>query len=163
MTTPQTTQKGCPCGTDKPFEQCCEPYLKGKEFPATAETLMRSRYTAYTRQDDKYLLESWHPDTRPSDKPSDDDDTTWTKLDILRTDAGMEGDDRGVVEFIAHCEVKGTASHLHEVSQFSHDGERWYYLDGKGKQPIRRDNPKIGRNDPCPCGSGKKFKKCCGS
>ena len=126
---------------------------------------MRSRYTAYTRFDDKYLLSTWHADTRPSTPtPSDDGDgSVWTGLDILRTEAGQVGDKTGIVEFIAHCNVNGVTSQLHEISEFSHDGERWSYIDGTGLQPIRRETPKVGRNEPCPCGSGKKFKKCCGA
>ena len=157
-----TQENLCPCGTGKNYDQCCGPFIDGKALPLTAEALMRSRYSAYARQDDDYLLQTWHPDTRPKYKPTDDDVTTWTKLEIIRTEAGNEGDTQGVVEFIAHCDIKGTAAQLHETSQFMHDGERWYYVDGKGQEPKRRDNPKVGRNDPCPCGSGKKFKKCCG-
>jgi len=126
---------------------------------------MRSRYTAYTRMDDDYLLATWHPDTRPdTTHPSDDGDgSVWTGLSILRTEAGQTGDNTGIVEFIARCDVNGVPSQLHEISEFSHDGERWFYVDGMNQQPIRRETPKVGRNEPCPCGSGKKYKKCCGA
>lgn len=158
-----TNDTHCPCGNENPFEQCCGPYLSGEKIPPSAEALMRSRYSAYTRFDDDYLLNTWHPDTRPSNPhPSKDDGSTWTGLDILRTEAGQAGDTEGVVEFVAHFDMNGTRSSLHETSQFSHDGKRWFYVDGHGQRPIRRDAPKVGRNDPCPCGSGKKYKKCCG-
>lgn len=155
----------CPCGSEKNFDVCCGPYLSGAAIPPTAEALMRSRYTAYTRLDDKYLLATWHPDTRPSNpNPSDEGDgNVWTGLNILRTEAGQAGDTTGVVEFIAHCTFNGAPSQLHETSDFIHDGERWFYVDGRGQQPIRRESPKVGRNEPCPCGSGKKYKKCCGA
>jgi SEC-C motif-containing protein len=152
----------CPCGNTKSYQQCCGLYIEEAQLPETAEQLMRSRYTAYTLQNDKYLLDTWHPNTRPDYKPSDDDNTTWTRLEILHTEDGLKSDTKGIVEFIAHCEVKGTKSHVHETSQFVHEDSRWYYLDGKGQQPVRRDNPKVGRNDPCPCGSNKKYNKCCG-
>lgn len=142
--------------------ECCGLYISGEKHAPTAEALMRSRYTAYTRQDDNYLLNTWHPDTRPSEKPSEDKNTVWTGLEVIRTEEGKENDSQGIVEFIANCTVKGTTSHLHEISRFVYEGDRWYYLDGQGQQPVRRDTPKVGRNDPCPCGSGKKFKKCCG-
>ncbi len=160
-----TQQNLCPCGSEKTFDDCCQPYLSGTALPPSAEALMRSRYTAYTRMDDNYLLATWHPNTRPTNPtPSDDgDESAWTGLDILRTEAGQSGDNTGVVEFIAHCEINGVASQLHEISEFSHDGERWFYVDGSGQQPIRRETPKVGRNQPCPCGSGKKYKKCCGA
>ncbi|HEC18066.1 MAG TPA: hypothetical protein ENI97_01840 [Gammaproteobacteria bacterium] len=155
----------CPCGSQNDFSNCCEPYLTGQAIPPTAEALMRSRYTAYTRMDDAYLLATWHPDTRPNTQhPSDDgDNTVWTGLSVLRTEAGQPGDKTGVVEFIASCTVGTKPFNLHEISEFIHDGERWYYVEGYDQQPIRRETPKVGRNDPCPCGSGKKFKKCCGA
>lgn len=156
------TTEQCPCGNTDSYSNCCGLYINGTQTPATAEALMRSRYTAYTLKDDKYLLDTWYPDTRPENNPSDDDNTIWTKLEILRTEDGQKNDSKGIVEFIAHCNVKGATSHLHETSQFIHENNRWYYLDGKGQQPVRRENPKVGRNDPCPCGSNKKFKKCCG-
>lgn len=154
----------CPCGSGAAFAQCCGPYLDGSRLPATAEALMRSRYTAYTRMDDKYLLESWHPDTRPDDEhPSDDGDgSVWTGLEVLRSEAGGADDAEGIVEFVARCDINGTPAQLHETSTFQRVDGRWYYVDGEGQTPVRRSQPKVGRNEPCPCGSNKKYKKCCG-
>jgi len=159
-----TQAEACPCGSDEAFEDCCSPFLSGESTAPTAEALMRSRYTAYVRHDDAYLLDSWDPQTRPDDPhPSADDGSTWTGLRILRTEAGGEDDDQGVVEFIASCDVRGTPAQLHETSTFRRgDDGRWLYVDGDNQQPIRRSQPKVGRNEPCPCGSGKKYKKCCG-
>lgn len=157
-----STTEHCPCGNSSPYIECCGPFIDGIQTPDTAEKLMRSRYSAYTLQNDKYLLETWHPSTRPKDKPSDDDDTTWTNLEILRTEKGLKNDTDGIVEFLAQCDVKGNASHIHETSNFLYEDNRWYYLDAQVQQPVRRENPKIGRNDPCSCGSNKKYKKCCG-
>jgi len=154
--------ENCPCGNSIPYEKCCGIFIDGTKIPETAEELMRSRYSAYSLQNDKYLLETWHPKTRPKNNPSDDDNTTWTGLEILRTEEGLKNDTNGIVEFIATCDVKVTTSHIHETSQFVHENDRWYYIDGKGQKPVRRENPKVGRNDPCPCGSNKKYKKCCG-
>jgi len=108
----------CPCGSNQPLAQCCGPYLAGEQLPATAEALMRSRYTAYTLQDDNYLLETWHPNTRPDDPhPSNDGDgSVWTGLNIVRTEQGQAGDSEGVVEFVARCDIKGTPAQLHEIS-----------------------------------------------
>ncbi|WP_455199281.1 YchJ family protein [Kaarinaea lacus] len=161
-TSNSTASDTCPCGSNKSYEACCGLYISGKKVAPTAEALMRSRYSAYVRQDDDYLLKTWHPDTRPSYKPSDDDNTTWTGLEVIKTEKGKETDNEGIVEFVAYCKVKDTSSHLHEVSQFVREDDTWYYVDGKGQEPVRRDSPKVGRNDPCPCGSGKKYKKCCG-
>lgn len=123
---------------------------------------MRSRYTAYALNDNTYLLDTWHPDTRPKYNPGDNNETIWTGLEIIRTEAGQEKDNNGTVEFIAYCKTSGAPSHLHEISEFVRENNRWFYVDGKGQQPVRRGTPKTGRNDPCPCGSGKKYKKCCG-
>lgn len=155
----------CPCGSGATFDQCCGPYLNGSLWPATAEALMRSRYTAYSLFDDNYLLKTWHPDTRPDDEtPSDDGDgSIWTGLKVLRSEAGGESDQEGVVEFVAFCDIQGTPAQLHETSTFRRVDGRWFYVDGEGQTPVRRSEPKVGRNDPCPCGSGKKYKKCCGS
>lgn len=151
----------CPCDSGLDYSSCCEPFINGALQEPTAEALMRSRYTAYTQQNNDYLLQSWHPDTRPTDNPGDDDNTVWTGLKILRTEAGTENDSQGIVEFIASCEVKGVASQLHEISHFSRADNQWLYIEGESQQPQRRAQAKVGRNEPCPCGSGKKYKKCC--
>jgi SEC-C motif-containing protein len=85
----------------------------------------------------------------------------WQKLEILRSEAGGENDAEGRVEFKAHWLIGGRRGYLHETSRFLKEDGRWYYLDGQ-THPAPAAG-KTGRNDPCPCGSGKKFKKCCGA
>jgi len=83
---------------------------------------------------------------------------------VLATQAGGETDDEGVVEFVARYTVDGQPTYHHERATFRrHDG-RWHLWDGElvTQAPVRRDAPKVGRNDPCPCGSGRKFKQCHG-
>ena len=121
---------------------------------------MRSRYVAYTIRDNDYLLKTWHASTRPEELPAADDNVTWTGLQILATQDGLEHDHQGVVEFRAKCRVDGNASGLDEASDFVKEDGRWFYVDGHAISPVKSN--KIGRNDPCPCGSGKKYKKCCG-
>jgi len=118
---------------------------------------MRSRYTAYCLRDAAYLLKTWHPRTRPAALDFNGDDTEWTGLDILRQAAGGAGDTEGVVEFAASYRQGGKARRLHETSRFLREDGEWLYVDGD----IHAE-AKPGRNEPCPCGSGKKFKKCCG-
>jgi SEC-C motif-containing protein len=157
-------KKFCPCNSEKLFAECCEPLLSGDHIAATAEALMRSRYTAYVVRDVDYLLRSWHSSTRPAAI----DATTipeWYGLHIVRTEKGMEGDDNGVVEFKATAISRGKIWRLHEISRFVKEVGQWFYVDGdlKGEiPPPEKKGPKVGRNEPCPCGSGKKFKKCCG-
>lgn len=153
----------CPCGSDKSFAACCQPYLSGAAQAPTAEALMRSRYTAYTRNHMDYLARTWDAETQPASL-DEETDLEWAGLTIVSTHAGQPDDMEGTVEFIAHYRVSGADRQIHETSRFrQHDGE-WFYLDGKVEDtPLYNRPEKTGRNDPCPCGSGKKFKKCCGA
>ena len=153
----------CPCGSGKTFAACCESYLTGTAHAPTAEALMRSRYTAYTRNNMDYLLRTWDRETRPA-ALEEETELAWAGLTILSTQAGQPGDTAGSVEFIARYRFDGADRQIHETSRFrQHDGE-WFYLDGKvDDTPLQCRSEKTGRNDPCPCGSSKKFKKCCGA
>jgi SEC-C motif-containing protein len=90
---------------------------------------MRSRYTAFAVGDDAYLLESWHPRTRPR-RVDLDPAQRWTVLEILRTEAGGPFDDTGIVEFRAHYRHGGGRGSLHECSRFARVAGAWRYVDG---------------------------------
>lgn len=153
----------CACGSGCSYARCCKPLLCGLLPAASAEQLMRSRYTAYVRGDEAYLLGSWHPDTRPpSLQLSAEPAPHWLGLQVLATEHGQAGDVEGVVEFRARYRVGGRAGVLHESSRFLCEQGRWYYLDGEMQGPAPGRGGKQGRNAPCPCGSGRKFKRCCG-
>ncbi len=112
------------------YRECCGPVHRGERRAETAEELMRSRYSAFARRDEEYLLRSWHPATRP-ERVGFDDRTRWVRLEILAVDAGGPGDDRGTVEFRAHYLDGTEPGELHEVSRFTrHDGA-WVYVRGK--------------------------------
>lgn len=158
----------CPCGSGRPYSECCEPYLKGDSSPATAEQLMRSRYSAYVMGEVDYIHNSLHPDHR-----ADHDleaarkwsrDSEWLGLEIIATSEGRDGDETGVVEFKASYRDRSGVHQAHEISHFEMVDGRWMYVDGDMPKPetVRNRGKKIGRNEPCPCGSGKKYKKCCG-
>ncbi|HEY9308601.1 MAG TPA: YchJ family metal-binding protein [Microbacterium sp.] len=119
----------CPCGTGDLFDGCCAPALRGTP-PATAEALMRSRYTAFVVGDARYLEETWHPGTRPDDLALDAAQR-WTGLEIVDVDAGTEGDTRGVVEFRATWRHGRDRGLLHERSRFLRRSGRWWYMDGE--------------------------------
>jgi len=121
----------CACGTGEIYDRCCGRYHGGTESPPTAESLMRSRYTAYVLGDERYLLDSWHSSTRPESLDLVHAPVKWLGLSILRTERGSETDVDGLVEFIARCKPAGHAQRLHEASRFVRDGDRWYYVDGK--------------------------------
>jgi len=119
---------------------------------------MRSRYTAYVLENSDYLLRSWHPHTRPTSLHLKTGEVRWTGLTIINIKAGRAGDKKGEVEFIASYEQSGQDGRVQENSHFVFEQGQWFYLDGD-----LRNEVKAGRNSPCPCGSGKKFKKCCAS
>jgi SEC-C motif-containing protein len=158
----------CPCGTGSDFETCCGPLISGKQPATTAEALMRSRYSAFAVNETGYLLQTLHPDHRSDYDPAATqqwaDSSEWLKLEILDTADGGKDDQQGTVEFIATFQQKGVTHAHRELSRFSRHKDRWYYTDGKivTGGTVRNDGAKVGRNDPCPCGSGKKYKKCCG-
>jgi SEC-C motif-containing protein len=159
----------CPCGSEESLEKCCQPYIDGDAFPPTPEKLMRSRYTAYTLGDVDYIVESHDPETRDEIDPSATrawaDEADWLGLEIMSTEGGGADENEGTVEFIARYEARERVRTHHERSVFKRRKGRWYFHDGKviAQPSVVREGPKIGRNDPCPCGSGKKHKKCCGA
>jgi SEC-C motif-containing protein len=101
----------------------------GTTRAATAEQLMRSRFSAFAVGDAAYLLETWHPDTRPPSLELDPE-VRWTGLDVLATSRGSMLDDEGTVEFTAHYVVGRRAGALHEDSRFVRVDGRWHYVDG---------------------------------
>lgn len=122
---------------------------------------MRSRYTAYVLRNDKYLVKTWKNETRP--EPGEHNpDLHWVSLDVLEVQGGSENDQEGTVEFVANYKLHGQYEQLHERSYFKRYRNRWYYVDGEDLAPLPLSSHKVGRNDPCPCASGKKYKKCCG-
>ncbi|MEW1953810.1 YchJ family protein [Terrabacter sp. NPDC080008] len=121
----------CPCGSRTAYAACCGPLLAGERAAATAEALMRSRYTAFAVGDAAYLLRTWHPRTRP-DTVDLQPGTRWTGLEVVRTERGGPDDDEGVVEFVASwLEPAGQRGRLHEVSSFGRRAGRWLYVDGE--------------------------------
>jgi SEC-C motif-containing protein len=134
----------------------------GGEPAATAEALMRSRYTAHVLYRIDYLMATHDPATRGSvDRRSVERwarDSEWLGLEIVSSD-----DVRGIVEFRATYRAAGATTVHHERSRFRRLDGRWFYTAGDAAKaaPARRAAD-VGRNDPCPCGSGKKYKRCCG-
>ncbi|MFZ5573519.1 MAG: YchJ family protein [Thermodesulfobacteriota bacterium] len=157
----------CPCGSDKAYADCCEPFITGEGTPPTAEALMRARYSAFVKSRIDFILSTIHPEK----KELHDEKTLnnwsrkseWLSLQILNTAKGGESDTEGEVEFIATYRRKGNKEKHHEIATFKKEDGKWFFHDGQPPKPGQfvREKAKIGRNDPCPCGSGKKYKKCC--
>ncbi|MFT6267889.1 MAG: SEC-C motif-containing protein [Alphaproteobacteria bacterium] len=170
----------CPCGTNKAFEHCCKSYIKGETNAPDPEALMRSRYSAYATKSFAYVALSYAANHTAdnskstaakmnapvktkkqmpisvSDIQSSSENTLWCKLEVL---SAFELDDMGEVEFIAYYKIDSEFFAMHELSRFSKIDGKWFYEDG---DMLHKSGAlKLGRNDHCLCGSGKKFKRCC--
>ena len=159
---PQAGQP-CPCGSGRPFEACCEPLLAGRRLPATAEELMRSRFTAHVARDYAYLHRTHQPTaSRPFVAEPDLAPIQWTRLVVHAHEPGRQPD-TAYVEFSAYFTDEGGEQVIQEKSEFHRVDGRWLYNRAvrTGPAPFKSAAPKPGRNDPCPCGSGKKYKHCC--
>jgi SEC-C motif-containing protein len=158
----------CPCGSGKSKEECCIPLFRGERQAKTATELMRSRYAAFALGEIDYIVNSHHPRTR--DEVDREGATEWSKkaewqgFDVVSSEGGGEKDEKGVVEFVARYTIEHQEARHHERAEFERQDGVWYFVDGQPvkAKPVTRDAPKVGRNDPCPCGSGKKHKRCCG-
>lgn len=138
----------CPCGSGKDYRDCCADLIEDNAFAQTPEQLMRSRFSAYVLQQTDYLYQTWHPETRPALSELADVSVQWQQLKVIAA-----GED--TVEFLAIGNTEGQPIILHELSRFSHADGQWFYVDGQIFTPPSK-------NRACPCGSGKKFKRCCG-
>nr|WP_259390804.1 YchJ family metal-binding protein [Actinomyces lilanjuaniae] len=124
----------CPCGSGMVYGSCCEPVLDGGAA-ATAEALVRSRFTAFVVGDEDHLFRTWHPRTRP-EGPYCHPGTQWTSLTIGEVAGGGPRDDTGVVELVARYRTgdgRGgvVADTLRERSRLVRRGGRWVYYDGE--------------------------------
>lgn len=157
----------CPCGSGKFYTACCGRFIDEGKKPETAEELMRARYTAYTSGNVEFIIHSHDPKSREevSEEATREwaESADWQGLTILKTEKGTAHDAQGTVEFVARFRLEGKDVNHHERAFFNKRGGQWYFSDGQiVGETYHRAAPKVGRNDPCPCGSGKKYKHCCG-
>ena len=142
----------CPCGSGESFENCCGKYISYKQYPDAPEQLMRSRYSAYVLKDEKYLLKTWHESTHPKSLELNNDTSQWKKLKIISASDNK-------VQFVAFfSNLINNKEHLfslYEESLFVNENH-WFYLEGNELKTTE-----LSKNMPCPCRSGKKFKRCC--
>jgi SEC-C motif-containing protein len=151
----------CYCGSAKNFKDCCHPFLSGRSKPKTPEQLMRSRYSAFCKKNLEYLMSTHHPSKQNANNQDQLERTIhqikWLGLKVLKTEMDPTNPRIGFVEFAAFFEENSKAGQLHEKSKFVHENGNWYYLDGEFMHPLV-----FSRNEPCWCGSNKKYKKCHG-
>ena len=152
----------CPCHSGKNYTDCCQAIHQNPKNALTASQLMRARYSAHALGLIDFFVNTTHRSTRSSiDIPALADwlkACDWQNLKILKTAKGQAPDFSGKVEFKAY--YNDTEIH-HELSTFQKEENQWYFVAGTTPK-VKLASKKIGRNSPCPCGSGKKYKQCCG-
>jgi SEC-C motif-containing protein len=157
----------CPCGSGTPFANCCEPVIKGTRESESAEELMRARYSAFVTGAIDFIVASTHSRTRKEidlDFIREWSETSkWQGLEIL--EVKQVNENKAFVSFEARFNQGGEDQRHREKSTFEREDGQWRFVTGDElKNPtVRYETPPPGRNDPCPCGSGKKYKKCHGS
>jgi SEC-C motif-containing protein len=148
----------CPCRSGDLYQDCCQPFHKKMATANTCVQLMRSRFSGFILQQGDYLFTTYHPDFRADLTPAllSEKTLNWQNLEILNS---KENEKKGIVEFKAwYFDENNQLACHHERSNFVKDNQQWQYCDGEF---FHTDLKKIKRNDHCPCGSGKKYKKCC--
>ena len=159
--------QACPCGSGAPFATCCEPIITGTRESETAEELLRARYSAFVIGTVDFIVASTHSRTR---KEIDmafirewSQTSTWRGLQIFETK--MVNENKTYISFEAQYTQNGQDQNHREKSLFEREDGQWRFVTGDElKNPtVRYEAPRPGRNDPCPCGSGKKYKKCHGA
>ncbi len=125
-----SSKNTCLCGNPKQYEACCGPWHQGPQYlqAPDAATLMRSRYSAFVRDDLDYLLATWHSSTRPHSLEANPDGLQWLGLNVRRHE--RVSDTQSIVEFVARNRLNGRANRLHEVSRFVFEQGQWFYVDG---------------------------------
>ncbi|QMT60627.1 MULTISPECIES: YchJ family protein [unclassified Legionella] len=153
----------CPCGSQNKYELCCGLYLEKQQHPQTPEQLMRSRYTAYSMGKIDYIKKTMKGKALVGFNELQAEQwaksVTWVSLEVLNSN--IPDPNIGYVEFAARYSEDNTIKIIHELSEFHKENDRWFYVSGVHKQGLEKTKkPKVARNAPCPCGSGKKFKNC---
>jgi SEC-C motif-containing protein len=119
--------KNCPCGSEKPYSECCEVFISGAKVPSTAEELMRSRYSAYHQRNFEYIMRTMKSPAADlfdiEDAKKSSDTIRWTRLEVIKSTYDT-------VEFRAHYRIGSEHAEMHEKSRFEFENGKWYYVDG---------------------------------
>ncbi|MFV0575107.1 MAG: YchJ family metal-binding protein [Vibrio sp.] len=164
----------CPCCSQLSYEKCCQPIHENTANAIQPVQLMRARYAAHALKLVDFVIQTYHSSCHAEQEAeaiAESVESHWVKLEVL--DAPSTDTDEGFVEFKAYFEEDDAQYCMHERSRFLKENGEWRYIDGVMPEPenaVEIDprlnqtiaQTKVGRNDPCLCGSGKKFKKCCG-
>lgn len=167
----------CPCGSQKPLTECCKPIHLNHALATHPEQLMRARYSAHVLGLVDFVVQTYHSSCEAEQHRAAIAESIalkWLGLEVMNSEIAADG--QGYVEFKAGYKEAGEEYVLQErsrfVQQLVNDELCWFYIDGEYPQPPPSEQPAapspatsnktVGRNDPCLCGSGKKYKKCCG-
>lgn len=163
----------CPCGSQKVLTACCQPIHQQPSRARHPEQLMRARYSAHVLGLVDFVVATYHPSCEAEqyrEAIAESVHSNWLELEVIDSKIADSGE--GFVEFKAHYQEGDETFYLSEKSRFLlesvGDETQWFYIDGEyplppkePESPTPASSTKVSRNDPCPCGSGKKFKKCC--
>ncbi|ATC57188.1 hypothetical protein CMV05_05695 [Vibrio anguillarum] len=152
----------CYCGSHLDYQHCCEPIHSDSALAIYPEQLMRARYSAHVLGLVDFVINTYHPSCnapQQRDAIEESINSQWCGLDVISASI-RNNENEGFVHFKAYYTQNQQQFCLQERSRFIRENGIWFYVDGEF--PQENTPTKLGRNDPCHCGSGKKFKKCCG-
>ncbi|GEA49716.1 UPF0225 protein [Vibrio inusitatus NBRC 102082] len=156
----------CRCHSQKAYQDCCKPIHTDPKCALTPEQLMRARYCAHELRLVDFVVHTYHSSCNAiteADAIAESVHGEWKKLEVVSTEPGKD-DNEGYVTFNAYFIEDKRQYSFTEKSRFVREDDQWFYIDGEMYDyPLPVKKREIGRNDPCTCGSGKKYKKCCGS
>lgn len=146
----------CPCGSGKLFKKCCSPILADQSLALTPEKLMRSRYTAYVLKDSTHLLRTWDMSTRPNSLKFEQH-IIWLNLVVEDVPEPLPNDNAAQITFQATFIHNDKLMRIKERALFTYKNSLWFYKQGE----LSTRATAIPLKGLCPCGSGKKYKRCC--
>lgn len=155
----------CRCHSGKLYQECCQPIHEDMQRALVPEQLMRARYCAHELGLIDFVVNTYHPSCQARDERNEIAESIkggWCKLEVVSAEPG-HNEDEGYVTFNAYFLEDKRQYSFTEKSRFLRENGQWFYIDGEMYDyplPVKKET--LGRNDPCRCGSGKKFKKCCG-
>ncbi|WP_448211507.1 YchJ family protein [Colwellia sp. MEBiC06753] len=152
----------CPCCSNIALEMCCLPIIEQQQHAHSPEALMRSRFTAYALNKAEYILATYHSSQQSAHSLADiqawAEENQWIELIIHQANSNSTP---ATIEFSAFYLNNHQLIEMRERSNFTQEKNQWRYVDGT---IITHEKiTSLTSNDPCPCHSGKKYKKCCGN
>lgn len=154
----------CACGSGLDFDQCCGPIIGGSPAPS-AEALLRARYVAFCDGNMDFLAATLAPEKMEDfERAEVEASAKEAKAQFVEVRRVNDQGDVAEIEYVAYFRINNQPHAHHELGLFRRDDGKWLYVDGQvNPKTAPRQVEKVGRNDPCPCGSGNKYKKCCGA